>query len=119
MFLAEDDVPFCYAAQRALELAGFQVAAYNNSTEAWDAVGINSGLDLFLTDIIFPPGQPNGAALIKSARYNHPNLPIIVMTAYADSLGIGPDENILILYKPVDLTTLAATVSGLLTNTGH
>ena len=54
-------------------------------TAAWTAVGAAAHFDLLLTDLMFPQGHPSGIALARSARYHHPGLAIIYMTAYPNA----------------------------------
>ena len=82
VIVVEDDAAFCYAVGKALEQAGFDVETCLGSTEAWPFVGATAKIDLLLTDLLFPKGQPSGVALARSALYHHPGLPIIYMTAF-------------------------------------
>ncbi len=114
VIVVEDDAGFCYAVGKALEKAGFDVESYVGSTEAWPFVGASAKIDLLLTDLLFPKGQPSGVALARSALYHHPGLPIIYMTAFDHAAKQASTEDGLVLTKPVELTTLVEKVRELL-----
>lgn len=61
--------------------------------------------------------QGSGVSVLEQARRQHPDLPVIVVTAYTmtddlqNALALGVDA---LLYKPFDIDTLLATVRALL-----
>jgi CheY-like chemotaxis protein len=114
VIVVEDDAAFSYAVGKTLEQAGYQVETHAGSTEAWDAVGPSANVDLLLTDLMFPKGQPSGIALARSARYHHPGLAIIYMTAYPHAADQAQAEDGIVLTKPIDLDTLVQKVSEIL-----
>jgi CheY-like chemotaxis protein len=114
VIVVEDDVAFCYAVGRALEQAGYEVETHAGSTEAWPFVGALARFDLLLTDLMFPRGQPSGIALARSARYHHPRLAIIYMTAYPQAAEQAQVEDGTLFVKPVDLDALILKVGELL-----
>ena len=106
IIVVEDDVALCYAIGRALEHAGYEVETCTGSTDAWTHVGESAHLDLLLTDLMFPTGQPNGIALARNALYHHPGLPVIYMTAYPKAAEQAKVEDGTLLVKPIDLGAL-------------
>ena len=114
VIVVEDDAAFSYAVRKTLEQAGYEVETHAGSTEAWSAVGASAQFDLLLTDLMFPRGQPSGVALARSARYHHPRLAIIYMTAYPDAAEQAKVEDGLVLVKPIDLDTLTQKVGQML-----
>lgn len=115
VIVVEDDAAFSYAVGKTLEQAGYQVETHSGSTEAWPAVGPSANFDLLLTDLMFPRGQPSGIALARSARYYHPGLAIIYMTAYPYAADQAKAEDGIVLIKPIDLDTLLEKVGEMLT----
>jgi CheY-like chemotaxis protein len=111
--VVEDDSAFAYAVGKTLEQAGYEVETYSDPTAAWTAVGAAARFDLLLTDLMFPQGQPSGVALARSARYHHPRLAIIYMTAYADAAEQAEMEDGIVLVKPIDLIALIQRVGEL------
>jgi CheY-like chemotaxis protein len=114
VIVVEDDAAFCYAVGRALERAGYNVETHVGSTEAWPFVGATAQFDLLLTDLVFPQGQPSGVALARSARYHHPGLPIIYMTAFVEAAEHANAEDGVVLTKPIDLGVLTQKVGEML-----
>ncbi len=114
--LVEDDAALCYALQSALERAGHRVVAFNNATTAWSAVGGDEALDLLISDVIFPIGQTNGLALLRTAKQHHPGVAVIVITGHEEAAAHARDEqDISVLMKPfelADLVTAAAAAIG-------
>ena len=110
VIVVEDDLAFSYALGKTLEQAGYEVEIHADPTAAWTAVGAAAHFDLLLTDLMFPQGQPSGIALARSARYHHPGLAIIYMTAYPDAAEQAEMEDGIVLKKPIDLNTLIQRV---------
>jgi CheY-like chemotaxis protein len=77
-------------------------------------VGPSANFDLLLTDLMFPRGQPSGIALARSARYYHPGLAIIYMTAYPHAAEQADAEDGIVLVKPIDLGALIQKVGEML-----
>jgi CheY-like chemotaxis protein len=114
VIVVEDDAAFCYAVGKALEHADFDVETHVGSTEAWPSVGATAKVDLLLTDLLFPKGQPSGVALARSALYHHPGLPIIYMTASDHAAEQAATEDGFVLTKPIELATLVEKVGEML-----
>lgn len=114
ILLVEDDSTYCYAAQRALQKAGYEVAAFESTLIAWDHVGRGAQLDLLITDLVFPQGQPSGIALARSAGQHHPGLPVIFITAYDDAVTVAEGDRGRVLRKPIELDVLMASVQEML-----
>jgi two-component system, cell cycle response regulator CpdR len=83
ILLAEDDGAVRSFVKKALEFDGHNVCACEDG-EAALAVLQNEGdaFDLLLSDIRMP--ALDGLALTREAASLYPNLPIILMTGYAD-----------------------------------
>lgn len=114
VIVVEDDAAFSYAVGKTLQQVGYQVETFAGSTEAWPAVGPSAKFDLLLTDLMFPSGQPSGVALARSARYYHPGLAIIYMTAYPHAAEQAKAEDGIVLVKPIDLDALIQKVGEML-----
>jgi DNA-binding NtrC family response regulator len=114
VMLVDDDAAFCYAAQRALENSGFEVEAFQSTLAAWSHVGPRSRFDVLVVDLVFPPGQPNGLALARSAAQHRPGLPVVFISGFDDAMMIAKGDSDCVLRKPVELATLVTTVQDLL-----
>jgi DNA-binding NtrC family response regulator len=79
ILLVDDDDGYRYAAQRALESAGFTVIAARGFNDALEALDSLEPIDLLVIDIVM---QVNGFALARMARYRRPELKTLYITAF-------------------------------------
>jgi signal transduction histidine kinase/ActR/RegA family two-component response regulator len=100
----QDDVREIAAAH--IEALGYRsVQAANGHA----ALGLMDGVDLLLIDEAMP--GMSGTEVIRGARQRLPDLPIILMTGYADADALGQDlQNIVLLKKPFRLHELRAAL---------
>ncbi len=83
ILLAEDDDSVRAFVKRALELDGHAVVAVEDGAVALEVVGIDpGGFDLLVSDIKMP--VMDGIALALNVARDRPDLPILLMTGYAD-----------------------------------
>jgi CheY-like chemotaxis protein len=82
ILLVEDDARFASALDRHLREERFEVVSTVDSLEALRLLESNRRVDLLLTDIKMPEGQPHGIALSMMARVRRPKLPVIFMSGY-------------------------------------
>jgi CheY-like chemotaxis protein len=110
VLLVEDDEAFAYAAAREIENAGHRVVAVADSMAGLNALEADPSIDLLITDIKMPPGQPHGFALGRMAARRRPNLPIVYVTAYPRLAEQG-GETAAILYKPLPERALVTAIA--------
>jgi DNA-binding NtrC family response regulator len=79
ILIVEDDEIFLRPLQRTLEVAGYDVLVTPSGEEALDALK-GDDVDLVLTDKRLP--GMDGVELVRRVRADHPDLAVIVMTAY-------------------------------------
>lgn len=79
ILVVEDDQALCEALQDTLHLAGYRVVTAGNGREALAQLEEHK-VDLIISDINMP--QMDGETLLKRVRNSHPNLAVILMTAY-------------------------------------
>jgi DNA-binding NtrC family response regulator len=79
ILIVEDDEIFLRPLQRTLEVAGYDVLVAPSGEEALDALKADD-VDLVLTDKRLP--GMDGVELVRRLRADHPDLAVIVMTAY-------------------------------------
>jgi DNA-binding response OmpR family regulator len=77
ILVAHDDPLFLQPLVLALRTAGHEVSAFANSMLAWDALNDGPRVDILVTRVRFPKGNPHGVALAHSARANHPDIRIL------------------------------------------
>ena len=83
ILIAEDDEPVRALVARALSEHGHEVVTAADGGEALDTLTREHGrFDLFLTDIQMP--VMDGIALALATARDHPAMPILLMTGYAD-----------------------------------
>lgn len=83
ILLTEDDEAVRSFVKRALELDGHQVEAVEDGGEAVESLTRNKGnFDLLLSDIKMP--VMDGIALALHSARDFPDLPILLMTGFAD-----------------------------------
>jgi two-component system, cell cycle response regulator CpdR len=83
LLIAEDEEAVRNSVARALALDGHDVVTREDGAAALEALtGATHGFDLLLTDIKMP--VMDGIALALAAARDQPELPIVLMTGYAD-----------------------------------
>jgi CheY-like chemotaxis protein len=83
ILLAEDDDSVRAFVSRALELDGHSVLAVEDGAIALETLGDDpGGFDLLVSDIKMP--VMDGIALALNVARDKPDLPILLMTGYAD-----------------------------------
>ena len=83
ILIAEDEEPLRGLLVRALAEDGHDVVTTADGAEALDALQRENGrFDLLLTDIMMP--VMDGIALALAVARDFPDLPILLMTGYAD-----------------------------------
>ena len=83
ILLAEDDMPVRAFVRKALELDGHSVVEAEDGALALEALQAQPGaFDLLLSDIRMP--VMDGIALALMSARDHPDMPILLMTGYAD-----------------------------------
>jgi len=121
ILLAEDEESVRQLVARALTQDGHEVVATVDGAEAFDALRREGGrFDLLLTDIKMP--VMDGLALALAAARDHPNLPIVLMTGYADQRERAHGLDALIhdvIAKPFSLTDIRKAVNGALVARGR
>jgi DNA-binding NtrC family response regulator len=79
VLIVEDDEVFLRPLRRALELGGFDVLTAGSGEEGLDCLKTED-VDLVLTDQRLP--GMNGVTLVRQIKAEHPEVAIVVMTAY-------------------------------------
>lgn len=116
ILIAEDEDTLRALVSRALSEAGHAVTAASDGGEALDVLTREDGaFDLLLTDIRMP--VMDGIALALAAARDYPELPILLMTGYADQRerALGLDALIEgVIAKPFTLAELRSEVADVL-----
>ncbi len=116
ILIAEDDEPVRGFVKRALEMDGHQVTAEADGAAALDRLNEERGaFDMILSDIRMP--LMDGIALALTAGRDFPDLPILLMTGFADQRERAHDLDAIIedvVTKPFSLAEIRAAVDKVL-----
>jgi two-component system, cell cycle response regulator CpdR len=117
ILIAEDEDAIRGLIARALLQDGHDIMTANDGAEALDVLQRERGaFELLLTDIRMP--MMDGIALALAVARDHPEITILLMTAYADQRERASGLNTLIhdvITKPFTLATIRAAVDEALT----
>jgi CheY-like chemotaxis protein len=114
VLLVEDDEAFAYAAKKMVEEAGYSVRLVPTTMEGLHVIEAGTAIDIVVTDIRMPPGQPHGFSFGTMVHRRRPKMPIVYMTAYRD-LGEFADDADRILFKPLEDGALIKEINARLT----
>jgi CheY-like chemotaxis protein len=111
ILLVEDDEALAYSLARQCETAGFTVRAVTSSMAALTVLDSDCEIDLVLTDLVMPTGEPNGLALGRMARMRRRGVKLVFISGY-DVDGISLPGKL--FRKPVDVDGLMTEIGTLL-----
>ena len=111
ILVVDDEEAFRYAAAKALQGAGFDVAVAEDYRDALVHLEGAAPVDLLLTDVSMP-NRVNGFALARMARMRRLDLKVLYVTGYDVPTfeAIGK-----VLHKPITDEQLISEVRGALT----
>ncbi len=110
LLLVEDDEVFLRPLHRTLELKGYEVLPVQSAEEALDALK-SEDVDLVLTDRRLP--GMDGVELVRQIKSEHPDLAVVVMTAYGsiesavEAMRLGAEDY---LVKPFEAAELLLVI---------
>ena len=81
VWVVDDDVSICWVLEKALSKKGYQVEVFRSVKPLLLALK-NHKPDVVLSDIQMP--GVDGIKLLELLHTNFPQIPVIIMTAYAD-----------------------------------
>ena len=81
VWIVDDDQSIRWVLEKALERAGLSVRSFSNGNDLLDAL-VAEQPSVLLTDVRMP--GLDGLSLLKEVKAMHPDLPVIVMTAFTD-----------------------------------
>src|SRR5690606_22635100 len=116
VWVVDDDRSVRFVLATALSDAGYQVAGFDSADAALSALGTRPPPQLLFTDVRMP--GDDGLVLLEKIKQAHPQLPVVVMSAYTDvasTAGAFRGGAYEVLSKPFDLdeaVDLAARVLG-------
>ena len=112
VLLVEDEDAVRLFSARALRAKGYKVLEARTGEAALELLGVvDDYIDLMITDAMMP--EMDGPTLIVEMRDRRPDLPVIVISGYAEETfrhKLGESEDIHFLPKPFSLDQLAGKV---------
>ncbi|WP_247893069.1 hybrid sensor histidine kinase/response regulator [Azospirillum baldaniorum] len=115
VLLVEDDALVRMANAAVLDEAGMMVTEVGSGEEALALLKADDNLSILVTDFAMP--GMTGADLARLARRHRPDLPILIVTGYAEKAALqdlGREPGIRILSKPIPPTALIEHISAVL-----
>jgi CheY-like chemotaxis protein len=117
VLVVDDDAMVREVLVGQMEDQGYHVAQAGDGLEALAQLDAGAAVDLLISDFAMP--GMNGLTLIQEARRRRPELPVLLLTGYADAsvrLAVEDAEtrNTALLRKPVSGTALAERAAALL-----
>jgi two-component system nitrogen regulation response regulator GlnG len=82
IWVVDDDRSVRFVLATALRDAGYAVDGFDSAASALQAIGARGAPDLLFTDVRMP--GDDGLVLLDKLKSTHPQLPVIVMSAYTD-----------------------------------
>ncbi len=82
IWVVDDDRSVRFVLATALRDAGYAVDGFDSAASALDALDTREAPDLLFTDVRMP--GDDGLVLLEKLKLAHPQLPVIVMSAYTD-----------------------------------
>ncbi len=115
ILVVEDDASLLKAIALGLSQQGFEVWTAGSGDEARDLIDRGDVPDLLLTDAMMP-GELQGPELLDYAKRTLPDLPAVLMSAYAGSGRLTPEgvkRADMILAKPFTMQELLSKLDAL------
>ncbi len=110
VLLAEDDVDVRTVVRMQLSELGCAVVEAENGAEAADMVENIPAIALVISDVVMP-GAMDGRALARFVRRFRPDLPVVLMSGFAESQHeLGMDTDLPLLAKPFSRDKLLAAL---------
>ena len=81
VWIVDDDRSIRWVLEKALSKLSIRITSFENGSEVLDRIQTESP-DLIISDIRMP--QTDGITLLDRIKATHPDLPVIIMTAYSD-----------------------------------
>jgi DNA-binding response OmpR family regulator len=105
----DDDAAFADAAARSFESVGMRTVVALGSMPALDVLDSHD-IDVVVTDVKLPAGEPHGSALARMIRNRRPQVPIILMTAHPELLEKDVASPNAALCKPLEIAELCRAI---------
>ena len=105
VLLVEDDNEVAALTREMLNSLGFSVVHASSPDAALGALANGRSVDIVLSDIMMPGGI-SGLDLAREIKRREPDLPVVLVTAYAEAAASMEDGKFGLLLKPYTLEAL-------------
>ena len=109
VLFVDDDAAFADAAARSFESVGMRTVVALGSIAALD-VFESDEVDVVVTDVKLPTGEPHRSALVRMISNRRPQVPVILMSAHPELLNkerLLPDAG---LCEPLEIAELCRAI---------
>jgi DNA-binding NtrC family response regulator len=113
ILVVHDDPGFTERTAAALVAAGHDVSAFTSSMSAIKALEAAQQIEVLVTRVVFPEGQPNGVALALMAKMKKPGVKVLFAAlpeTQAHTEGVG--EFLPAPADPADIVALIGKILG-------
>ncbi len=110
VLLVEDDNEVAALTREMLSYLGFSVVHVASPDAALGALANARSVDIVLSDIMMPGGV-SGLELAREIGRRQPNLPVVLVTGYAEAAASMEDGKFGLLLKPYTLEALAEVLN--------
>ena len=107
--LVDDDAAFADAAARSFESVGMRTVVALGSMAALD-VFKSDEIDVVVTDVKLPVGEPHRSALVCMISNRRPQVPVILMSAHPELLERDVVLPGAVLCKPLEIAELCRAI---------
>jgi CheY-like chemotaxis protein len=111
ILMAEDEDLVALTLSAILESHDYRVTVTHDGQQALEAAAKDPP-DLLVTDLLMPVMQ--GRELIAHLRQSYPNLPVVVMTGFSDSIPAEDPGRLVVVLKPFSTGALVRAIQALL-----
>jgi CheY-like chemotaxis protein len=116
VLVIEDELPVRMVISDLLSDLGYTVLEAGDARSGLKILEAGTLVDLLVTDVGLPGGM-NGRQLADAARLWRPNLKVLFITGYAESVAVSntlKEQGMQVMTKPFMLEALAARIQGII-----
>ena len=110
VLLVEDDLEVAALTREMLKGLGYSVMHVTNAAAALGALANGRSVDIVLSDIMMPGGI-SGLELAREIKRRQPDLPVVLVTGYAEAAASMEDGKFGLLLKPYTLDALVEAMN--------
>jgi DNA-binding NtrC family response regulator len=109
LFVDDNDAAFADAAARSFESVGMRTVVALGSMAALDVFESHE-IDVVVTDVKLPAGEPHRSALVRMISNRRPQVPVILMSAHPELLERDVVSPCAVLCKPLEIAEFCRAI---------